>query len=63
MSVQERKEARKEVKVLSAMKHPNIVSYQDSFEERGNLYIVMDYCDGGEKNQLGSTHPSFSRLY
>ena len=32
MSSKEREEARKEVKVLSRMKHPNIVSYQESFE-------------------------------
>ena len=32
MSAKEREEARKEVKVLSRMKHPNIVSYQESFE-------------------------------
>lgn len=57
-----------QVKVLSQMKHPNIVAYQESFEggptvcsiwkrfvptefhstDAGNLYIVMDYCDGGE---------------
>ncbi len=30
------------------MKHPNIVSYCESFEERGSLHIVMDYCDGGD---------------
>ncbi|XP_046853353.1 serine/threonine-protein kinase Nek1-like isoform X2 [Xenia sp. Carnegie-2017] len=36
------------MKVLSEMKHPNIVSYMDSFEENGNLYIVMDYCEGGD---------------
>lgn len=30
------------------MKHPNIVAYLESFEEKGNLYIVMDYCDGGD---------------
>ena len=34
--------------MLSQMKHPNIVAYLESFEERGNLYIVMDYCDGGD---------------
>ena len=47
MGKKERDEARKEVKVLSQMQHPNIVSYRESFESDGNLYIVMDYCDGG----------------
>ena len=37
-----------QVKVLSQMKHPNIVAYQESFEDSGSLYIVMDYCDGGD---------------
>ena len=32
MTRREREEARKEVKVLSCLKHPNIVSYQESFE-------------------------------
>lgn len=32
MSRKEREEARKEVSVLSQMKHPNIVSYTESFE-------------------------------
>jgi NIMA (never in mitosis gene a)-related kinase len=43
-----KEEARREVRVLSQMKHPNIVTYKDSFEETGSLYIVMDYCDGGD---------------
>lgn len=30
------------------MKHSNIVAYLESFEEGGNLCIVMDYCDGGD---------------
>ncbi|GIY07375.1 hypothetical protein CEXT_488981 [Caerostris extrusa] len=38
----------KEVEVLSQMKHPNIITYHKSFEENGNLYIVTDYCDGGD---------------
>jgi NIMA (never in mitosis gene a)-related kinase len=32
MPTKERDEARKEVSVLAQMKHPNIVSYIDSFE-------------------------------
>ena len=35
MSQKEKDEARKEVSVLAKMNHPNIVSYQDSFEEKG----------------------------
>ncbi|GFN82177.1 serine/threonine-protein kinase nek1 [Plakobranchus ocellatus] len=48
MSPKEREESRKEVAVLAQLKHPNIVSYIESFEERGTLYIVMNYCSGGD---------------
>eukprot|EP00038_Savillea_parva_P001954 m.108788 g.108788 ORF g.108788 m.108788 type:complete len:1252 (+) comp10671_c0_seq2:92-3847(+) len=62
MSPRERREARQEVKVLAQMKHPNIVSYITSFEERGKLFIAMDYCDGGDlhgriERQRGSSFP------
>ncbi|XP_060237809.1 serine/threonine-protein kinase Nek1 isoform X3 [Meriones unguiculatus] len=48
MSSKERHESRREVAVLANMKHPNIVQYKESFEENGSLYIVMDYCEGGD---------------
>ncbi|XP_067993214.1 serine/threonine-protein kinase Nek1 isoform X15 [Melanerpes formicivorus] len=48
MSSKEREESRREVAVLANMKHPNIVLYRESFEENGCLYIVMDYCEGGD---------------
>ncbi|CAF4084454.1 unnamed protein product, partial [Rotaria magnacalcarata] len=48
MGKKERDDARKEVKVLSEMKHPYIVSYVESFEDPTSLFIVMDYCDGGD---------------
>ncbi|XP_036916299.1 serine/threonine-protein kinase Nek1 isoform X1 [Sturnira hondurensis] len=48
MSNKEREESRREVAVLANMKHPNIVQYRESFEEDGSLYIVMDYCEGGD---------------
>ncbi|XP_031195762.1 serine/threonine-protein kinase Nek1 isoform X2 [Mastomys coucha] len=48
MSDKERQESRREVAVLANMKHPNIVQYKESFEENGSLYIVMDYCEGGD---------------
>ncbi|XP_074646198.1 uncharacterized protein LOC141902392 isoform X3 [Tubulanus polymorphus] len=48
-SKRERKAAEQEVKLLSRLKHPNIVAYKDSFEcDDGYLYIAMGYCEGGD---------------
>lgn len=48
LSKKEQAEATNEAMVLAKMKHPNIVTYKESFGENDNLYIVMDYADGGE---------------
>ncbi|XP_067445516.1 interferon-induced very large GTPase 1-like isoform X3 [Thunnus thynnus] len=48
MSPEERQKAQKEVEVLANMSHPNIVKYKESFEVKGHLCIVMDYCEGGD---------------
>lgn len=38
-----------EVKLLSAISHPNIVGFQDSFiNEGGHLAIFMEYCEQGD---------------
>ncbi|XP_032878159.1 serine/threonine-protein kinase Nek5-like isoform X3 [Amblyraja radiata] len=51
MRQKEKEASFKEVTLLEKMKHPNIVTFVDSFEERQNLYIVMEYCDGGDLMQ------------
>lgn len=51
MSKRERDEARHECTVLQQLNHPNIVRYVEQFENRSNLYIVMEYCDGGDLAQ------------
>lgn len=38
------------------MKHPNIVGYKESFLDGGNLYIVMDFADGGMLSSLLSSN-------
>ncbi|KAG5470835.1 hypothetical protein CUR178_02139 [Leishmania enriettii] len=48
MSKKEREEARHECAVLQQLQHPNIVRYVEQFENNNNLYIVMEYCDGGD---------------
>nr|XP_060642782.1 serine/threonine-protein kinase Nek3 [Anolis sagrei ordinatus] len=37
--------------LLAKMKHPNIVTFAESFEVDGHLYIVMEYCDDGDLMQ------------
>ena len=38
-----------QAKLLSQLRHPNIVSYRDSFQDTdGFLYIVMNFCEGGD---------------
>ncbi|XP_051025826.1 serine/threonine-protein kinase Nek3 [Acomys russatus] len=54
--------SRKEAVLLAKMKHPNIVAFKESFEAEGYLYIVMEYCDGGDlmqriKQQKGKLFP------
>ncbi|XP_006002813.1 serine/threonine-protein kinase Nek3 [Latimeria chalumnae] len=39
---------KEEAILLAKMKHPNIVAFKGSFEAEGHLYIVMEYCDGGD---------------
>lgn len=41
--------AEREAKLLSTLKHPNIVAYNESFlSNDGFLNIVMAYCEGGD---------------
>jgi len=51
MDSKQRKDAINEVRVLSSLKHPYIVSYRESYTENRNLAIVMDYADGGDLHQ------------
>ncbi|XP_037656047.1 serine/threonine-protein kinase Nek5 isoform X2 [Choloepus didactylus] len=48
MPVQEKEASKKEVFLLAKMKHPNIVTFFSSFQENNSLFIVMEYCDGGD---------------
>ncbi|CAG2104632.1 unnamed protein product [Medioppia subpectinata] len=47
LNAAERQLAINEVRVLSILDNQNIVSYYDSFESNGNIYIEMEYADAG----------------
>ncbi|KAG8253078.1 Serine/threonine-protein kinase Nek1 [Homalodisca vitripennis] len=44
----EKEEALREVRVLARLHHPNIITYKESFVQNGSLYIVTDFCEGGD---------------
>ncbi|NXL48554.1 NEK5 kinase, partial [Podilymbus podiceps] len=48
MPVKEKEASQKEVILLAKMKHTNIVTFYASLQEKSKLYIVMEYCDGGD---------------
>ncbi|KZC08184.1 PREDICTED: serine/threonine-protein kinase ULK3 [Dufourea novaeangliae] len=37
-----------EINLLKILKHENIVEMRDFFWDDGHIYIVMEYCDGGD---------------
>jgi serine/threonine protein kinase len=56
MSRKEAESTKQESALLARLQHPNIVSFWESFNEasrgKSNLYIVMDFADGGDLSDL-----------
>jgi NIMA (never in mitosis gene a)-related kinase len=49
-------QALKEVEVMRRINHPNIVTFKEAFISlRGNLSIVMAYCEGGDLSDVIKT--------
>jgi serine/threonine protein kinase len=39
---------RREISVMQQVKHSNIIKYHECFEDKSNLFIIMERCTGGE---------------
>jgi len=39
---------KQEIAIMKMMDHPNIIKLYESFEDRKNIYLVMELCLGGE---------------
>jgi len=39
---------RQEIEILKTMDHPNIIKLYETFEDRGQIYLVMELCEGKE---------------
>ncbi|CAD8126151.1 unnamed protein product [Paramecium sonneborni] len=45
-------QAYREAKIMSTLKHPNIINFREVYKtKKGKLCIVMDYADGGDLSQ------------
>lgn len=40
-----------EVEMLRQLKHHHIVAFHDSFDGRATIFLVMEYCSGGDLGQ------------
>ena len=54
MSEKEKQQIVSEVNILRELNHANIVKYFDRIidKQRAKIYIIMEYCDGGDLQQL-----------
>ncbi len=39
---------KEEVRILTKLDHPNIVKYYETYDDVKYMYLVMEYCPGGE---------------
>lgn len=45
-----------EIKLLKSLSHPNIIHCYDVLLTPNNIYLVMDYCEGGDLQSFLSKH-------
>lgn len=48
MTEKEKKDVQNEIRILGAVKHPNIIRYREHFMIGTYIFIVMEYADGGD---------------
>ena len=56
MTDKERDQAKVEVAHLAELKHPNIIGYYESFILNCELYIIMEYANGGALDSVLRSH-------
>ncbi|KAH7578129.1 hypothetical protein JRO89_XS01G0344100 [Xanthoceras sorbifolium] len=38
----------KEISILSTISHPNIIRFLEAIETKEKIYLILEYCDGGD---------------
>lgn len=42
--------------ILKLLKHPYIVAYRNFWQDNLDIYIVMEYCEGGDLEAMKKRH-------
>jgi len=42
----------KEINVLKKMNHPNIIQFIDAKKTENNIYLIMEFCNGGSLEEF-----------
>ena len=49
-----------EIRILRNVKHPNIVSLHGIHKSSSHVYLLMEYCEGGDLHQIIRNHSPLS---
>lgn len=53
-----------EIQILSSLDHPNICRYYETYESPNYIYLVMEYCAGGDLfSKLTQSTQKFNEAY
>ncbi|KAL6648388.1 hypothetical protein ACP70R_012612 [Stipagrostis hirtigluma subsp. patula] len=51
-----------EVDILRRIRHPNIIALHDSIKDRGKIYLILEYCRGGDLHMYLQRHKRVPEL-
>nr|AZL94753.1 calcium-dependent protein kinase [Nephromyces sp. MMRI] len=52
----------REIAIMKSLDHPNIIKLHEVYEDRNNIYLVMELCEGGELFDLIIANGHFSEV-
>ena len=61
--IKNKKILKNEIDLLRATDHPNIIKLYETFEDKKNLYLIMEECNGGELFERLEKNAKNNKMY